>query len=49
MTSGPRRSSSRKQATASKAAVDADAGVAEATRQAVLDARLAICIAKAKL
>jgi hypothetical protein len=32
-----------------KAAVDADTGVAEATRQAVLDARLAICIAKAKL
>ena len=32
-----------------KAAVEADAGVAEATRQAVLDAHLVICIAKAKL
>ena len=32
-----------------KAAVDADSGVAEATRQAVLDAHLAICITKAKL
>ena len=32
-----------------KAAAEADAGVADATRQAVLDAHLAICIAKAKL
>ena len=32
-----------------KAAVEADNGVAEATRQAVLDAHLVICIAKAKL
>ena|SRR5437870_6356957 len=32
-----------------KAAVEADTGVAEATRQVVLDAHLAICIAKAKL
>jgi hypothetical protein len=32
-----------------KAAVEADAGVADATRQVVLDAHLAICIAKAKL
>lgn len=32
-----------------KAAAEADTGVAEATRQAVLDAHLAICIAKAKL
>jgi type IV secretory pathway VirJ component len=32
-----------------KVAVEADAGVSEATRQAVLDAHLAICIAKAKL
>jgi len=32
-----------------KAAAEADNGVAEATRQAVLDAHLAICIAKAKL
>ena len=32
-----------------KAAVEADGGVTEATRQAVLDAHLAICIAKAKL
>ena len=32
-----------------KAAVEADTGVAEATRQAVLDAHLVICIAKAKL
>jgi hypothetical protein len=32
-----------------KAAVEADTGVAEATRQAVLDAHLAICITKAKL
>ena len=32
-----------------KAAVEADTGVGEATRQVVLDAHLAICIAKAKL
>jgi hypothetical protein len=32
-----------------KAAVEADHGVTEPTRQAVLDAHLAICIAKAKL
>ena len=32
-----------------KAAVEADTGVADATRQAVLDAHLVICIAKAKL
>jgi hypothetical protein len=32
-----------------KAAAEADTGVADATRQAVLDAHLAICIAKAKL
>jgi hypothetical protein len=32
-----------------KAAAEADSGVADATRQAVLDAHLAICIAKAKL
>jgi hypothetical protein len=32
-----------------KAAVEADTGVAAATRQVVLDAHLAICIAKAKL
>jgi hypothetical protein len=32
-----------------KAAAVADAGVADATRQAVLDAHLAICIAKSKL
>ena len=32
-----------------KAAVEADTGVAEATRQAVIDAHLVICIAKAKL
>jgi hypothetical protein len=32
-----------------KAAVEADRGVTEPTRQAVLDAHLAICIAKAKL
>ncbi len=32
-----------------KAAVEADAGVSDATRQAVLDAHLAICVAKAKL
>ena len=32
-----------------KAAVEADAGVADATRQVVLDAHLAICMAKAKL
>jgi hypothetical protein len=32
-----------------KAAVEADTGVAEATRQVVLDAHLAICIAKGKL
>jgi len=32
-----------------KAAAEADNGVTDATRQAVLDAHLAICIAKAKL
>jgi hypothetical protein len=32
-----------------KAAVEADTGVADATRQSVLDAHLAICIAKNKL
>ena len=32
-----------------KAAAEADTGVADATREAVLDAHLAICIAKAKL
>src|SRR5436190_9116735 len=32
-----------------KAAAEADAGVADATRQAVLDAHLAICVAKSKL
>ncbi len=32
-----------------KVAAEADTGVADATRQAVLDAHLAICIAKAKL
>jgi hypothetical protein len=32
-----------------KAAAEADTGVADATRQAVLDAHLAICVAKAKL
>ena len=32
-----------------KAAAEADNGVADATRQAVLDAHLAICIAKTKL
>jgi hypothetical protein len=32
-----------------KAAAEADSGAADATRQAVLDAHLAICIAKAKL
>jgi hypothetical protein len=32
-----------------KAAAEADNGVADATRQAVLDAHRAICIAKAKL
>jgi hypothetical protein len=32
-----------------KAAVEADGGVSDATRQAVLDAHLEICIAKAKL
>jgi hypothetical protein len=32
-----------------KAAAEADTGVADGTRQAVLDAHLAICIAKAKL
>ena len=32
-----------------KAAAEADTGVTDATRQAVLDAHLAICIAKAKL
>jgi hypothetical protein len=32
-----------------KAAAEADTGVADTTRQAVLDAHLAICIAKAQL
>jgi hypothetical protein len=32
-----------------KAAAEADPGVSDATRQAVLDAHLAICIAKSKL
>ena len=32
-----------------KAAAEADTGVADATRQSLLDAHLAICIAKAKL
>jgi len=32
-----------------KAAAEADTGAADATRQSVLDAHLAICIAKAKL
>ena len=32
-----------------KAAAEADTGVSDATRQAVLDAHLAICIAKSKL
>ena len=32
-----------------KAAAEADNGVADGTRQAVLDAHLAICVAKAKL
>ncbi len=32
-----------------KAAAEADPGASDATRQAVLDAHLAICIAKAKL
>jgi type IV secretory pathway VirJ component len=32
-----------------KAAAEADTGVADETRQAVLDAHLAICVAKAKL
>jgi hypothetical protein len=32
-----------------KAAAEADTGVADATRQAILDAHLAICLAKAKL
>lgn len=32
-----------------KAAVEADSGVSDATRQAVLDAHMAICIAKSKL
>jgi hypothetical protein len=32
-----------------KAAAEADTAVSDATRQAVLDAHLAICIAKAKL
>jgi len=32
-----------------KAAAEADNGVEDATRQAVLDAHLAICVAKAKL
>jgi hypothetical protein len=32
-----------------KAAAEADKGVADATRQSVLDAHLAICIIKARL
>ncbi len=32
-----------------KVAAEADAGVSESARQAVLDAHLAICIAKSKL
>ena len=32
-----------------KAAVEADSGVSDATRQAMLDAHMAICIAKSKL
>jgi hypothetical protein len=32
-----------------KAAAEADAGASDATRQAVLDAHLAICVAKSKL
>jgi hypothetical protein len=32
-----------------KAAAEADAGAAESTRQAVLDAHLVICVAKSKL
>jgi hypothetical protein len=32
-----------------KAAAEADAGVSDATRQAVLDAHLTICVAKSKL
>ena len=32
-----------------KAAAEVDTGVADATRQSVLDAHLAVCIAKAKL
>jgi hypothetical protein len=32
-----------------KVAAEADAGVSNATREAVLDAHLAICVAKAKL
>jgi hypothetical protein len=32
-----------------KAAAEADTGISDATRQAILDAHLAICIAKAKL
>jgi hypothetical protein len=32
-----------------KVAAEADAGVSDATREAVLDAHLAICVAKAKL
>jgi hypothetical protein len=32
-----------------KAAAEADAGVSDATRQAVLDAHMAICVAKSKL
>ena len=32
-----------------KAAAEADAGAADATREAVLDAHLAICVAKAKM
>lgn len=35
-------------ADSAKAAVEADAGPSDATRQAVLDAHLAICILKAK-
>lgn len=32
-----------------KAAAEADTGVSDATRQAVLDAHLAICVAKSEL
>lgn len=47
LTSGWQSSSSNRPAT--EAAVEADAGVSPTTRDAVLDAHLAICIAKAKL